>query len=57
MHNSKYSKFKQVNRYLEFIDDVIDNFDTSKTINIVDFGCGKSYLTFATHYYFKEIKI
>ncbi len=56
MHNSKYSKFKQVNRYLEFIDDVIENFDSSKTINIIDFGCGKSYLTFATHYYFKEIK-
>ena len=56
MHNSKYSKFKQVNRYLEFIDDIIDNFNKDETINIVDFGCGKSYLTFATHYYFKEIK-
>ena len=56
MHNSKYSNFKQVNRYLEFIDDIIDSFDKTKTINIVDFGCGKSYLTFATHYYFKEIK-
>ena len=56
MHNSKYSKFKQVNRYLEFIDDIIDSFDKDKVINIVDFGCGKSYLTFATHYYFKEIK-
>lgn len=56
MHNSKYSKFKQVNRYLEFIDDIIDNFNQNEIINIVDFGCGKSYLTFATHYYFKEIK-
>lgn len=56
MHNSKYSKFKQVNRYLEFIDDIIDTFNKDEVINIVDFGCGKSYLTFATHYYFKEIK-
>lgn len=56
MHNSKYSKFKQVNRYLEFIDDIIDNFDNQKVVNIIDFGCGKSYLTFATHYYFKEVK-
>ena len=49
MHNSKYSKFKQVNRYLEFIDDIIDTFNKDEVINIVNFGCGKSYLTFATH--------
>ena len=57
--NSKYSKFKQINRYLEFIDDIVQNLITTSTedpLHIVDFGCGKSYLTFALYHYLTEIK-
>ena len=50
---SKFDKFKQINRYLEFVDDVASNFPKDKIIRIVDFGCGKSYLTFALYYYLK----
>ena len=54
--NTKYDKFKQINRYLEFIEDVIPSLPKDREINIVDFGCGKSYLTFATYYYLNEVK-
>lgn len=45
-----YKKFRQINRYVEFIKDVVDQLPAGIRLQIVDFGCGKSYLTFATHY-------
>lgn len=53
---SKYDKFKQINRYLEFIEDVLPQLPKDREVNIIDFGCGKSYLTFAMYYYLKELK-
>jgi SAM-dependent methyltransferase len=43
-------KFGQINRFLEFINDVVAMLPADRTIHVVDFGCGKSYLTFATQY-------
>lgn len=54
--NAKYDKFKQINRYLEFIEDILPSLPKNKELRIIDFGCGKSYLTFATYYYLSEIK-
>ena len=53
---AKYDKFRQINRYLEFIEDVLERLPKEKTIRIIDFGCGKSYLTFAMYYYLHELK-
>ena len=54
--NSRYDKFKQLNRYLEFIQDILPKLPRDREIQIIDFGCGKSYLTFAMYYYLKELK-
>lgn len=48
---ARYDKFKQINRYLEFIEDILPTLSEEDTIRIIDFGCGKSYLTFALYYY------
>ena len=58
--SSRYDKFRQINRFLEFIDDILPEFTdktaAGKPLRIADFGCGKSYLTFAVHYYLTEIR-
>lgn len=54
--HARYDKFRQINRYLEFVEDVLPVFDKEKRIHIIDFGCGKSYLTFALYYYLHELK-
>ena len=53
---SRYDKFRQINRYLEFVEDILPTLSKSGTVHIIDFGCGKSYLTFALYYYLHELK-
>ena len=52
----KYDKFRQINRFLEFIQDILPKLDQKKEVTILDFGCGKSYLTFAMYYYLRKLK-
>ena len=52
---SRYDKFRQINRFLEFVQDILPKLPKGREINIIDFGCGKSYLTFAMYYYLKEL--
>lgn len=53
---AKSDKFKQINRFLEFIEDILPHLDKEKELTILDFGCGKSYLTFAMYYYLRQMK-
>lgn len=53
---TRYDKFRQLNRFLEYIEDILPKLDKERELTIIDFGCGKSYLTFAMYYYLKELK-
>ena len=53
---SAYDKFRQINRFLEFVEDVLPALEGRDVIRILDFGCGKSYLTFAIYHYLHELK-
>jgi len=52
--NSMYDKYKQINRFIEMVEDVLPQ--NQKDITIIDFGCGKSYLTFVLYYYLVKVK-
>lgn len=54
--NARYDKFKQINRFLEFIEDILPTLSKERTVHIIDFGCGKSYLTFAMYYYLHDLR-
>ena len=53
---TRYDKYRQINRFLEFIEDILPELPTDRTVHIIYFGCGKSYLTFAMYYYLKVLK-
>lgn len=53
---ARYDKFKQINRFLEFIEDILPTLPKEKVLHIIDFGCGKSYLTFAVYYYLHKLQ-
>lgn len=52
----RYDKYRQINRFLEFIEDILPQLDKDKEQTIIDFGCRKSYLTFAMYYYLNICK-
>lgn len=54
--NAHYDKFRQINRFLEYIEDILPSLPTGRELRILDFGYGKSYLTFAIYYYLKVLK-
>ena len=53
---TKMDKFRQINRFLEFVEDILPQLDKDRELTLLDFGCGKSYLTFAMYYYLLELK-
>lgn len=52
----RYDKFRQINRFLEYVEDILPELPRNREVTILDFGCGKSYLTFAMYYYLRELK-
>ena len=54
--STKYDKFRQINRFLEFIEDILPRLDRGRELTSLDFGCGKSYLTFAMYYYLRQLR-
>ena len=56
VRKSKSRKFRQINRYLEFVDDVVQHLPQQGRLEVVDFGCGLSYLTFALHHFLSQIR-
>lgn len=56
LKSSGRAKFRQINRYLEFLKDILPELPTDRPIRIIDFGCGKSYLTFALHHWLTQIE-
>lgn len=56
VHGPAYDKYRQINRFLEFIEDILPKLSREREIHILDFGCGKSYLTFAMYYFLRELR-
>lgn len=54
--DKKQDKYRQINRFLEYLEDLAPHYPKDRPVKVVDFGCGKSYLTFAIHYYFSQVK-
>ncbi len=52
----RYDKFRQINRFVEMVDDVVDYLPKDRPVKIIDFGCGRSYLTFALYHYLVTLK-
>lgn len=53
---TKTDKFRQINRFLEFVEDILPRLERDRELTILDFGCGKSYLTFAMYHYLHELR-
>ena len=56
VYKKKYDKFRQLNKYLEFVSDAMERFEGKSKLTIIDFGCGKAYLTFALYHYLVKEK-